>query len=424
MSMNASAPSRWLRQTCASPAAMTGVTLLGAGGWGLHSASPMTAGGWPLICLGAALLGWQRGSLRAGGDAHAVLGAHADGRSGPAFCSAPVPLSIAPSTPVETLPSAKETADATWDAKRLSLVARAFEQSGAAMVITDALDRIALVNESFVRLSGMAASDLIGQPAELLGMAPLRASHLPGIDEALRRGERWSGESNVTTCDGRTQDMWLAVGIVRNEAGRVSHHARVFQDVAPLKAQLRQMADQARHDTLTGLANRRAFGELMFQAMARARRYTKTLAIMCVDLDGFKSVNDSRGHQVGDQLLVTVARRLETCVRTTDRVCRTGGDEFMLVLEGPGHTDEITRIGERVIQAMKTPYELDGKPVQISSSVGVAVYDGQENDQDLIRRADTAMYAAKHAGKGQMVFVMPPAASTTYDYLKVVPLRA
>lgn len=343
---------------------------------------------------------------------------------GLAVAGSPPALAIVASTPAEAPPVQCETSTTAWDDKRLSLLASAFEQSGAAMVITDALDRVTLVNEAFVRLCGLQASELMGQPAELLGMAPLRPSHLPGIDEAMRRGERWSGESSVTTGEGHGQDMWLAVGVIRNESGRITHHSRVFQDVAPLKAQIRHMADEARHDSLTGLANRRAFGELMFQAMARARRYTKTLAIMCVDLDGFKSVNDSRGHQVGDQLLVMVARRLETCVRTTDRVCRTGGDEFMLVLEGPGHTDEITRIGERVIQAMRTPYEVGGETLQISSSVGVAVYDGQENDQDLIRRADTAMYAAKHSGKGQMVFVMPPVATASYDYLKVVPMRA
>lgn len=285
----------------------------------------------------------------------------------------------------------------------MRMLEAAFEQSGAAMVITDALDRIVLVNPAFVDLSGHASEAVLGQPAELMGMAPLRSTHLPELEQTLREGRRWGGESTLTTATRTLQDLWLNVSTIRNAQQRVTHHCRVFQDVNPLKEQLRAMADQARHDSLTGLPNRRAFGEQLFRAMARARRYPKTLAIMCVDLDGFKGVNDRHGHQVGDELLIQVARRLLACVRTTDIVCRMGGDEFMLILEGAGAVHDVQRMGQRVLTCLSEAYAIEGHHITVTPSIGAVMHDGQEPDTSLIERADSAMYAAKHGGKGRLV---------------------
>jgi len=287
--------------------------------------------------------------------------------------------------------------------RALHLLGRVFEQSSSAMVISDAMDRIVLVNRAFEQLSGRKALELIGQPGELVGLTPLRPSHLEGIDKALREGTRWSGESDIEAASGQRHDLWLSVTALRDAEQRISHHTRVFQDVEPLKEQLRQMAAQARHDSLTGLPNRRAFGEHLFQALARTRRYPKTLAIMCVDLDGFKAVNDNHGHAVGDELLVQVARRLEACVRTTDTVCRVGGDEFMLILEGAGAPHEIQRIGYRVLRCLTESYVISGHHLRVTPSIGAVVHDGAEPDSVLVQRADAAMYAAKNGGKCRMV---------------------
>lgn len=286
----------------------------------------------------------------------------------------------------------------------MRLLEAAFDQSGAAMVITDALDRVVMVNPAFVTLSGHEAQALLGQPAELVGMAPLRGTHLPELEEALREGRRWGGETCLATAQGDQRDLWLNVSAIRGDGGqRVTHHCRVFQDVNPLKEQLRTMAEQARHDSLTGLPNRRAFGEHLFRAMARTRRHPRTLAIMCVDLDGFKGVNDRHGHQVGDELLVQVARRLQACVRTTDIVCRMGGDEFMLILEGAGTTFDIQRTGQRLLTCLSEAYAISGHHIAVTPSIGAVVHDGREADTALVQRADAAMYAAKHGGKGRLV---------------------
>jgi diguanylate cyclase (GGDEF)-like protein/PAS domain S-box-containing protein len=365
---------------------LAGMTMLGAGTWLLPSPDSWSSGVHPLVGLvsaSAALIGWQVGNQQ--------RRRLPPSEKTPGVCTA---------HEVPPAPIAEHSM-----ALPLGLGDLALSHAGAAMVISDALDRVVYANPAFAVLTGMSPARALGQPAELMGMQPLRPSHLPGLDSMLRQGQCWSGEGTLDDVHGQFLDVWLSVSVIRNAEGHITHHVRTFQDVAPLKQQLRQMAEQARHDSLTGLANRRAFDELMFQAMARTRRYTKTLAVMCVDLDGFKRVNDVHGHQVGDQLLVAVARRLEGCVRTTDRVCRMGGDEFMLILEGPGQWHEIRRIGERILQGLHEPFTLGDAEVLISSSVGVAVYDGQEDEISLIKRADEAMYAAKQAGKNQMVFV-------------------
>lgn len=290
----------------------------------------------------------------------------------------------------------------------MRLLEAAFDQSGAAMLITDALDRIIMVNPAFVELCGQPAASMLGQPAELMGMAPLRGTHLPDLEQTLREGRRWAGESTLTTAQGKQQELWLNVSAILDARQRVTHHCRVFQDVNPLKEQLRAMADQARHDSLTGLPNRRAFGEQLFRAMARTRRYPKTLAILCVDLDGFKGVNDRHGHHVGDELLVQVARRLQACVRTTDIVCRIGGDEFMLILEGAGAMHDVQRMGQRVLTCLSEAYAIEGHHITVTPSIGAVMHDGQERDSDLVERADAAMYAAKHGGKGRLVMATAP----------------
>ena len=244
---------------------------------------------------------------------------------------------------------------------------------------------------------------MLGQSAELQGLAPLRASHLRGIDQAFKEGQRWSGESGITARDGAVHDMWLVVSTLRDAADRVTHHCRVFHNIEPLKAQLRSMAEQARHDSLTHLPNRRAFSEFLFQAMARTRREPKTLAIMSVDLDGFKAVNDTHGHHVGDLLLQHVARRLSACVRTTDIVCRMGGDEFVMILEGAGMPHEVERIGQRILTCLSEAYTLEGHHIKATPSIGVVIHQVNESETSLLQRADAAMYSAKRAGKCRMV---------------------
>ena len=296
-------------------------------------------------------------------------------------------------------------------AEQLRLASRVIDETGEAIVITDALDRVVRVNPAFLSMTGLSPQEVMGQFAELLGMPPLRESHLQGVSQALVRGQRWVGESQQLRQDGRSLDIWLSVSTLRNPQQGITQHIRVFSDISVLKAQQRELAEQARHDTLTGLPNRRAFSERLRQAMARARRSPQTLAVLFIDLDGFKAVNDRWGHASGDHLLQEVAARLQQCVRNTDCVCRLAGDEFTVILEGAGHPQEVFRIGQRILDRVSLPVAMGQGEAVVTPSIGAAVFIPSDTEQSLCERADAAMYQAKRQGKAQLVMSARPDAS-------------
>lgn len=298
---------------------------------------------------------------------------------------------------------ANDVTESRRAAEQLKLASRVMAETADAVVVSDALDRIVMVNPAFLKMMGLRQEAVIGQSAELLGMTPLRESHLPGIEGALQCGQRWTGECALVGADGRSLETWLAVTTLRGEDQRLSQHIRVLTDISVLKAQQRELAEQARRDSLTGLPNRRVFVERLRQAMARARRQPQTLAVMFIDLDGFKAINDRLGHAAGDRLLVEVATRLESSVRDTDCVCRLAGDEFTIILEGAGHPTEVHRIGQRILDRLSQPCVLGDETVWPGASVGAALFDLQDTHDSLCQRADTAMYTAKRAGKARFV---------------------
>lgn len=290
----------------------------------------------------------------------------------------------------------------------LTLSSEVLQACGDAVVVSDGFDRVMIVNEAFLAMTGLSPSEVIGHSAELLGMPPLRDSHLEGVRAALSSGLRWSGESTQVCGDGRQIDTCLTVSALRNASGGITQHIRTFNDITEIKQQQRVLAEQARHDSLTGLPNRRAFGERLHQAMSRARRQPQTLAVLYVDLDGFKQVNDDHGHAVGDQVLVEVSRRLDDCVRLTDCVCRLSGDEFTVILEGAGHPEEVKRIGQRILERLSLPHQLAGRSLVVTPSLGGTLFQLGDNADSLCRRADATMYEAKRAGKARFMLNVQP----------------
>lgn len=287
----------------------------------------------------------------------------------------------------------------------LMLAARVFETTADAIVLSDADDRVITVNAAFTKLTGFDASDIVGK---ILAESPFRPADVAASKvrmEVQRREGFVTGEVPRFRKDGSALSLWVTASSVFNGDGTIRNYVRVFTDISLLKEAQQKLEQLASFDTLTGLPNRRLLFDRLEQAVYRARRSKERMAVMYIDLDGFKSVNDTFGHSVGDLLLREVALRLQTCIRESDSVGRLGGDEFAVVLEKAQIPPDAAVVGNRILTALAAPFDLDGQRVTLAASIGIAIFPGDGTDgATLLRNADVAMYRAKHAGRNNFKF--------------------
>ncbi|HTH44259.1 MAG TPA: EAL domain-containing protein [Oxalicibacterium sp.] len=290
----------------------------------------------------------------------------------------------------------------------LQLRERAIEASANAIVITEALAPhypIEYVNPAFERITGYAAAEVIGRDSCFLWGED---TEQPGIKEIRAAvAELREGHAVLRSYRKDGSLFWSDIYIapVKNENGVVAHFVSAQYDITATKRYESELEFQTNRDALTGLANRNLLRDRLGQAVSFAYRYGHPIWVMFVDLDRFKFVNDTLGHQAGDTLLKAVAARLESCVRETDTVSRVGGDEFVLVLTERTEAGLTTGIAQRIMDAIAKPLDIHGHEFFISCSIGVAVYpaDG-ETPEDLIKHADIAMYRAKETGRNNFQF--------------------
>ncbi|MEP7208914.1 MAG: diguanylate cyclase [Casimicrobiaceae bacterium] len=288
------------------------------------------------------------------------------------------------------------------DADHLRLASQVFESTADAIVVTNADDRVIMVNRAFTKLTGFLADDMLGRLLEESVFAPLDPEASAERAARQRRDGVVTAEVQRRHKDGHILDFWITAALVKQD-GRILNNIRVFTDISELKATQRRLEELASLDALTGLPNRRLFKDRLTHAVARAERTGKRIALLFIDLDGFKAVNDRFGHDAGDELLKTMATRLTASVRIGDSVCRLGGDEFTIVLEDSDPTSEGLAIAQRILGACALP-TLRGEALKLSGSIGMAVYpDDAQNPITLVERADAAMYAAKRAGGNRCV---------------------
>lgn len=298
------------------------------------------------------------------------------------------------------------------------LFSQAFHASPDPVMICRAHDgRIINVNKSFIRLTGYEPSEVIGH---IHGEMMLWTDEKDGAcaKQQLRPEEAGHNlEMTLVTKSGEHRDMLVSSEIT--EINNEDCVLTVARDVTEQKRTEQRMAHLANYDHLTGLPNRALFRDRLAGAMLRAQRAERLVGLLFLDLDRFKQVNDSLGHQIGDQLLKQVAERLQQCVRGSDSVARPsgldettdstvarlGGDEFTIVLEAIKHIDEVTRIAQRIVSALAAPFDLDGHQIFVGASIGITVYPFDDVDLDnLIRNADAAMYRAKALGRNNFQF--------------------
>ena len=284
--------------------------------------------------------------------------------------------------------------------------AQVFEQTAEGIVITDAEGCIVSVNRAFTEITGYSAEEALGRdPKLLLDSGRHHAEFHRQIEDSLSEQGHWRGEIWHRRKNGEAYSEWLAISTVRDAAGRPEHYIGIFSDLSQQKRDAKRIRILAFYDALTGLPNRTLLGDRATQALAAARRGGTRVALLFMDLDGFKHVNDSLGHLLGDTLLRLVGKRLAQHMRSSDTLARFGGDEFVLLLteiEGP---DSIAAAAQRCLDILAAPFELESHDIDITASIGISVFpDDGDSLEALVKNADTAMYQAKESGRNQFRF--------------------
>ncbi|WP_261842319.1 bifunctional diguanylate cyclase/phosphodiesterase [Aliamphritea ceti] len=289
--------------------------------------------------------------------------------------------------------------------EKLQLSARIFNDTHESIMVTDIHGTIVDVNTRFSELTGYSAEDAVGQQPGLLSSGRHPRSFYEDLWRNLRRDGHWQGEIWNRHKEGYTYAILMKISAIRNNRGDVLNYVGLASDITQHKEQENKLRLMAHYDELTRLPNRTLFADRFRQAIAHSKRHNKQLGICFLDLDDFKPVNDQYGHEVGDQLIIEVAKRINTALREEDTVSRQGGDEFAMLLGDIQSLEHCESILQRIIGLLSHPYMIDGHVISISASIGVTLYPDDHADLDtLMRHADQSMYQAKLAGRNRYHF--------------------
>ncbi len=288
---------------------------------------------------------------------------------------------------------------------QLKQLHQAVESSATAVIITDRKGNIEYVNPYFSELSGFEPEDTLGANALELLVADVHQPEAGNIYESLAASNEWRGEVLIKTRAEQLKWTYQHISTVRDKQGKITHFVSTAIDNTELHFAQETIEKLAYYDELTGLPNRRLFFDRIQQAIHSAERESSQFAVLYLDLDGFKNINDSLGHSAGDLLLKTVARRLRQQVRSKDTVARLGGDEFTIIVTDVKDLHDVVVVAENIVRTLAQPVDIGDKPVVTTTSIGIAVYpaDGATIDM-LSRNADLAMYHAKAKGKNNFQF--------------------
>lgn len=287
----------------------------------------------------------------------------------------------------------------------LKLAANVLSSSSEAIMITDARANIVEVNEAFCKITGHSREEVVGRNPRVMSSGLHDRGFWLSFWKILVETGRWHGEVWDRRKNGEIFPKLLSVSAVTNDDGAVTHYVGFFSDITRMKESEARLEHLAHFDPLTDLPNRLLFRDRLHQALVQAERDGRNAALIFLDLDGFKDINDTLGHRVGDKLLVEVGRRLLECVRRGDTVARIGGDEFTVVMSGIWQAGQVVDVAHRIINTLRSPINLEGNEVFITASIGVSLYPDDGNDVDqLLKNADTAMYHAKEQGNDNFQF--------------------
>ena len=296
--------------------------------------------------------------------------------------------------------------------EQLRRAATVFDTTQEAILITDAEHRIVTVNQAYTNITGFGADEVLGKDLRSLQSDRHEEAFYRRLWQTLENTGQWQGEIWNQRKNGEQYPAWGNISVVKNEHGEITNYVSVMSDISPIKRAEERLSHLAHHDALTGLPNRLAFSANLEQALERARRHHRKLALLFLDLDRFKLVNDTLGHAAGDQMLQVIADRLRHSVRAEDMAARLGGDEFTIVMEEISQAEDAALLAKKIIRVVAEPIHLNDRDIVTSASIGIGLFpDDAGNAGDLARAADSAMYRAK--GRGRQTYEFYTTALTT-----------
>ncbi|CAN2041074.1 diguanylate cyclase [Candidatus Magnetomoraceae bacterium gMMP-15] len=287
--------------------------------------------------------------------------------------------------------------------EQLRLMASVFNNTHEGIIITNSDCIIQKVNPAFTEISGYSAEEVIGKKPNILKSNRTESDFYKEMWDTILKTGYWSGEIWNRKKDGEAYPEWLSITDIKNFNGKTKYYIALFHDITDLKHCEKDLKHQAYHDALTNLPNRQLFNDRLEKALAHAKRHKQSLAVIFLDLDKFKNINDTLGHNIGDILLQETAKRLKNCCRSEDTVARLGGDEFTFILEElKNGANDAVEIAQRIVTSFSEPFNIKEHEIICSTSIGVTVYpDDGEDAETLIKNADMAMYKAKDQGRNK-----------------------
>lgn len=310
------------------------------------------------------------------------------------------------------------------DALKIQKFSQAIEQSPSSVIICDRQWHIEFVNQKFSQLTGYSARAIIGKHPGSLGSGDSDNRDAEKLWKSIRlqvqRVGVWQGE--VTSARRNGERFWeqLIVTPIKDAKADTTGFLILGEDISIRKRYERQLLRQANYDILTGLPNRMLALDRLKLALAQARRENTEVGVMFLDLDNFKHINDTLGHDAGDTLLIEAARRISSCLRGTSTVARLGGDEFLVILPGLQNAEASSQVAERILETFSMPYQLNSHEVYVTTSIGIAAFPADSNNSgELMQHADAAMYQAKRNGKSDYVHFSPEMSEVSHERLQL-----
>ena len=289
--------------------------------------------------------------------------------------------------------------------ENLRLTERIFRDTQEVIIITNANLEVTDVNSAFTLVTGYTREEVLGHPPRLLQSGHHDEAFYSAMWQSINNTGHWSGEIINHRKDGKFYTAWLTISAITNDHGVVTHYVGISSDISRLKQHEQQLQHIAHYDALTGVPNRVLLADRMHQALARTKREQNLQAVCYLDLDGFKPINDTLGHDAGDRVLIEIAQRINQTLRGGDTLARLGGDEFIILLLGIENTEQCNISLDRLLAVIAEPIILQGQPFTVTASIGVTLYPLDDEDADtLLRHADQAMYQAKKLGKNRYYF--------------------